>query len=109
MNNIIKQRRRFATIILGILNGILLSLLITKVLKYHNNIRDVLIYFLGYMSGMFVITLIYRFLLIRTYQQQKVEDLTFEVLLYVIFSIIIGFLPISSKYLPKFVFEYKSS
>tara|TARA_B100000123_G_scaffold270385_1_gene248171 strand:- start:419 stop:748 length:330 start_codon:yes stop_codon:yes gene_type:complete len=109
MNNIIKQRRRFATIILGILNGILLSLLITKVLKYHNNIRDVLIYFLGYMSGMFVITLIYRFLLIRTYQQQKVEDLTFEVLLYVIFSIIIGFLPISSKYLPKFVFEYKNS
>ncbi len=104
---IIKERRRVSTIVLGMLNGLILSLLVTKVLKYHNNIRDVLIYFLGYMSGMFIITLTYRFLLFQSYQKNKKEDLIFEILLYIIFSVIVGFLPISSKYLPKFVFEYQ--
>ena len=105
---IIKERRRISTIVLGVLNGLILSLLITKVLKYHNNIRDVLIYFLGYLSGMFIITLIYRYLLFQSYQKKnKKEDLIFEIILYIIFSFIIGFLPISFKYLPKFVFEYK--
>lgn len=105
--NIIRERRRVSTIVLGVLNGLFLSLLITKFLKYHNNIRDVLIYFLGYLSGMFIITLIYRYLLFQSYQKNKKEDLIFEILLYIIFSVIVGFLPISFKYLPKFVFEYQ--
>lgn len=104
---IIKERRRISTIVLGLLNGLILSLLITKILKYHNNIRDVLIYFLGYLSGMFIITLIYRFLLFQSFQKNKKEDLIFEIILYIIFSVIVGFLPISFKYLPKFVFEYQ--
>ena len=79
-----------------------------KILKYHNNIRDVLIYFLGYLSGMFIITLIYRFLLFQVIKKIK-EDLIFEIILYIIFSVIIGFLPISFKYLPKFVLNIKDN